>query len=166
MNDRILSVLGALAASHADPHQPETVFQAVDHALKTTVSHTLFTILMYDRAMTQSIRVYTNLEGDYPSGGRKQITSSRWANQVIREGLPFIGNSVQDLQQVFSDHELIRSLGCASVLNMPVRWQGRTIGTLNLLHTANWYRDVCLDVMTCAAQLTAPALMMLEPQKD
>jgi hypothetical protein len=76
------------------------------------------------------------------------------------EGTPFIGNDAHDLWEVFSDHELIRSLGCESVLNMPVHWQGRTIGTLNLLHTANWYKDVRLDFMTCAAQLAAPALLM------
>jgi transcriptional regulator with GAF, ATPase, and Fis domain len=162
MNDHILSVLATLAASHGDSRQPEAVFKALDHALQKTVSHTLFTILMYDRAMTESIRVYANLKDDYPLGGRKKIISPHWANQVIRDGLPFIGNNAQDLRQVFSDHELIQSLGCESVLNIPVRWQGRTIGTLNLLHTANWYKDVCLDLMTCTAQLAAPALMMLE----
>ena len=166
MSDHILSTLATLATSHADAHQPEAVFRAVDQALQKTVSHTLFTILMYDRAVTESIRVYANLEGDYPRGGRKKIISREWADQVIRQGVPFIGNNAQDLQQVFSDHELIRSLGCESVLNMPVRWQGRTIGTLNLLHTASWYKDVCLDLMTCAAQLAAPALMMLETQTD
>lgn len=165
MNDHILSVLSTLAASHADARQPEAVFKAVDQVLQKTVSHTLFTVLMYNRAMTESIRVYANLEDEYPLGGRKKIISQSWANHVIREGKPFIGNDAHDLRQVFSDHELIRSLGCESVLNMPVRWQGRTIGTLNLLHTVNWYKDVCLDLMTCAAQLVAPALMMLETRE-
>jgi GAF domain-containing protein len=85
---------------------------------------------------------------------------------VIREGVRFVGNNAQDLQQIFSDHELIRSPGCESVLNMPVRWQGRAIGTLNLLHTTNRYKDACLDLMACVAQLAAPALMMLEAQTD
>jgi len=160
MNDRIFAVLARLAMSHADPVQPDAVFRAVDQALQETVSHTLFTILTYDRTMTESTRVYSNRESEYPRGGRKKIVSSRWANQLLDEGTPFIGNDAQDLREVFFDHEVIRSLGCESVLNMPVRWQGRTIATLNLLHTANWYKDVHLDFMTCAAQLTAPALLM------
>lgn len=160
MNEHILAVLARLAASHAKPTQPEAVFEAVDQALQETVSHTLFTILTYDRENTESTRVYSNRESEYPRGGRKKVTSSRWAYQLLDEGTPFIGHDAHDLREVFSDHELIRSLGCESVLNMPVRWQGRTIGTLNLLHTANWYKDVRLDFMSCAAQLTAPALLM------
>jgi hypothetical protein len=60
---------------------------------------------------------------------------------------------------VFSDHELIVSLGCESVLNMPVRWRGRTLGSLNLLHEAGWYGED--DAVACLpfAQLTLPALL-------
>jgi hypothetical protein len=43
---------------------------------------------------------------------------------------------------------------------MKARRSSATIGTLNLLHTANWYKDVRLEFMTCAAQLAAPALLM------
>lgn len=157
-----LSTLATLAAAQADVRQPDALFKAVDAALQATVKHTLFTILMYDAAVTESIRVYANLSGDYPPGGRKKIISRRWADQVVRDGTPFIGNDADDLREVFSDHALIQSLGCESVLNMPVRWQGRTLGTLNLLHTAGWYKDVDLAFMTCVAQLAAPGLIMLE----
>jgi GAF domain-containing protein len=162
ISENLLSNLNLLAASHADANQPEAVFRAVDQALLRTVSHKLFTILMYDTAITESIRVYSNLSNDYPLGGRKKIVSQRWANQVIREGEPFIGNTAEDLEQVFSDHALIQSLGCESVLNMPVRWKGRTVGTLNLLHDKGWYRDVDLASVASFAQLTLPGLLQLE----
>ena len=67
--------------------------------------------------------------------------------------------TIDDLRHVFSDHELIASLGCESVLNMPVRWRGRTLGSLNLLHEAGWYGED--DVAACLpfAQLALPALL-------
>jgi hypothetical protein len=48
---------------------------------------------------------------------------------------------MSDVREVFFDHELIFSLGCASVLNVPVTWRGRVLGTMNLLHEERWYSE-------------------------
>ena len=42
----------------------------------------------------------------------------------MQGGQPYIGRNRTDIQYVFFDYELIWSLGCESVLNMPVRWAG------------------------------------------
>jgi transcriptional regulator with GAF, ATPase, and Fis domain len=151
-----------VTGAYAGPDQPGAVFRAVDRALLQSVSYKLFTILMYDAEVTESIRVYSNLSQDYPLGGRKKIISQAWADQVIHRGEPFIGHTSEDLKQVFSDHALIASLGCESVLNLPVRWKGRTVGTLNLLHEKAWYRDVDLPAVSSLAQLALPGLLLLE----
>jgi len=52
--------------------------------------------------------------------------------RVIHGGQPYIGRTRQDIEQNFFDHALIVSLGCESILNIPVRWRGQTMGTLNL----------------------------------
>jgi len=62
---------------------------------------------------------------------------------------------------VFFDHELILSLGCASVLNVPVVWDGRTLGTINLLHEAGWYDETDVPVGQLFAVLAIPALVDL-----
>lgn len=162
-------VVQALAAAHDAPNQAaaeQAVFKAVEAALQAALGFKLFTILLYDAAMTESIRVFANLAGDYPMGGRKKIVSQRWGDQVVRDGRPFIGNTAEDLREVFSDHALIASLGCESVLNIPVRWAGKTIGSLNLLHEAYWYKDVDLASVAVIAQLVAPALMTIAVPKD
>jgi transcriptional regulator with GAF, ATPase, and Fis domain len=154
--------LSEITRAFAEPDQPHAVFRAVDRALLQGVSYKLFTILMYDKAVTESIRVYSNLSQDYPLGGRKKIISQDWADQVIHRGVPFIGNTSDDLRRVFSDHALIQALGCESVLNLPVRWNGRTVGTLNLLHERAWYRNADVPALTALAQLAVPGLMLLE----
>ena len=66
--------------------------------------------------------------------------------RVIHGGQPYIGRERHDIEQNFFDHALIVSLGCESILNMPVRWRGQTMGTLNLCHRAgSMTRTICRD---------------------
>ncbi|WP_367619752.1 GAF domain-containing protein [Caballeronia sp. SEWSISQ10-4 2] len=51
---------------------------------------------------------------------------------------------------------------CESVLNMPIRWDGRTVGTLNLLHNRGWYQNVDLPSVASFAQLLLPGLLQQE----
>jgi len=62
---------------------------------------------------------------------------------------------------VFFDHELILSLGCESVLNVPVAWDGRVLGTINLLHEAGWYDEADVPVALAFAALAVPACLAL-----
>ena len=67
------------------------------------------------------------------------MVDSVWTRQLLKEGRPFIGRSRDDIRTHFADHALIEALGCESVLNIPVIWNGRVIGTVNLLDRADAY---------------------------
>ncbi|GGI20221.1 GAF domain-containing protein [Bradyrhizobium guangdongense] len=151
--------LVSVAAAQSEMDQPDALFAALDRALKSAIGHKLFTILTYEDATGEAARVYSNLPGPYPTGGRKRLAPGPWTEAVLDRGEAYIGRTQDDLRNVFSDHQLIVSLGCESVLNMPVRWRGRTLGSLNLLHEAHWYGED--DVAACLpfAQLTLPALL-------
>lgn len=149
----------AVALAHADTAQPQATFGAIDKAVAATIGHRLFTILVHHRAARESERVYTNMREAYPVGGRKPITDSPWMQQVMQQGQPYIGRTADDIRDVFFDHALIESLGCRSVLNIPLRWRGETLGTLNLLHQENWYGTQHVETARVFAQLAVPALM-------
>ncbi|MDQ0588516.1 transcriptional regulator with GAF, ATPase, and Fis domain [Variovorax paradoxus] len=151
--------LCAVAQAHADTQQPQATFDALDKAVAATIGHRLFTILVHHRAERESERVYTNMREAYPVGGRKPITDSPWMQQVMQRGLPYIGRNAEDLRDVFYDHELIVSLGCRSVLNIPLRWRGETLGTLNMLHEENWYGTRHIELARLFAQLAVPAVL-------
>lgn len=151
--------LSAVARAHADTQQPQATFDALDRAVAATIGHRLFTILVHHREARESERVYTNMREAYPVGGRKPITDSPWMQQVMQRGLPYIGRNADDLRDVFYDHELIVSLGCRSVLNIPLRWRGETLGTLNMLHEENWYDTGHVELARVFAQLAVPAVM-------
>jgi hypothetical protein len=151
--------LAAIAAAHAALDQPQPLFAALDAAMGATIGHMLFTILVIHPGAEESQRVYSNMPAEYPVGGRKPINRTHWFQRVLGDGECYIGHSYEDIADVFFDHALIQSLGCESVLNVPVRWNGRSIGTLNLLHRAGWYDEADIAPARLFAALAAPGLL-------
>ncbi len=151
----------ALIAAHADTEQPGATFRALDAALARSPGHILFTVLVHHPALRQSERFYSNMPAEYPVGGRKPVTDSAWMQTIIGRGEPYIGRTREDIREVFYDYELIWSLGCESVLNLPVRWRGQTVGTLNLLHRAAYYDESNVEHVRLLGHLALPALLMI-----
>jgi GAF domain-containing protein len=151
--------LHAVAVAACRTGQPTPLFAALDGALAAVLGHKLFTVLLHHAATGESERRYTNQPAAYPVGGRKAMNPTPWANQVLRDKRPYIGRTAADIRAVFFDHELIASLGCASVINVPVLWDGRVLGTLNLLHEEGWYDEGDVALGSTFAALAAPALL-------
>ena len=78
---------------------------------------------------------------------------------VIETQQPYLGRNSADIRRAFFDHALIASLGCASVINIPVRYDGRTVGVVNLLHQENWYRDERIPLLDVLCALLVPAFL-------
>ena len=157
--------LRAVSAALAEPDQPGPIFRALDRALGAVVGHKLFTLLAYHPDAAESERCYTNQAAAYPVGGRKPVTPSPWMERLFRDHTPYIGRTAADIREVFFDHALIASLGCASVLNVPVVWDGQTLGTLNLLHEENWYEERDVPIARVFAALAVPALLKGRAQR-
>jgi hypothetical protein len=154
--------LAAVAAVATMPGQPDALFGALDAALGAVLGHRLFTLMRYHAASGDSERIYTTHPREYPVGGRKPLNPTAWTEQVLRRQQPYLGRTRADVREVFFDHALIASLGCGSVLNLPVVWDGHPLGTINLLHEENWYEagDATLGLLFAA--LAIPAYLALE----
>ena len=84
-----------------------------------------------------------------------------WGRQVLQDGRPFVGTQAADIRTHFADHELIISLGLESIVNLPVRWQGQVLGTLNLLHGPGYYSDASVAVgRLLTPHLVAPLMTL------
>ena len=154
--------LAAVAAVATLPGQPQPLFAALDAALGAVLGHRLFTLMRLHERTGESERIYTTAPDAYPVGGRKPLNPTGWSEQVLRRGQPYLGRTPADVQAVFSDHALIAALGCGSVLNLPVVWDGRVLGTVNLLHEAGWYDagDAALGLVFAA--LAVPGYLATE----
>jgi hypothetical protein len=154
--------LDAVAAVATLPGQPDALYGALDAALGAVVGHRLFTLMRYHADSGDSERIYTTHPRQYPVGGRKALNPTPWTEQVLRRQQPYLGRTAAEVQAVFFDHALIATLGCGSVLNVPVVWDGRTLGTINLLHEEGWYDERDAPVGLLFAALAIPAYLGLE----
>ncbi|MBO6718499.1 MAG: GAF domain-containing protein [Rhizobiaceae bacterium] len=139
----------ALAATS----QPLASFEAMCRLTEATVGVKLFTLMSFDREAGVAERFYSNMPDAYPVSGTKPMNMTRWAQHVLEDQRVFVANDIAGIAEVFYDHELIRSLGCESVINVPVVIGGAVAGTINCLHEAGFYTD---DRVRSAEQLKLP----------
>ena len=157
-----IDLFADLAAAQAAADQPTASLAAIDHVLAEFVGVKLFTVLIHDPARAVIRRAYSNKPDAYPVGETKPIGDTLWARQVLERGEAYIGRDRADIRDTFFDYELIWSLGCESIVNLPVKWNATVIGTLNLLHEAHWYDQVDPAALAPIVQFAAPALLMMK----
>jgi len=148
--------LAAVAAVATMAGQPDALFGALDAALGAVLGHRLFTLMRYHADSGDCERIYTTHPVPYPVGGRKPLNPTAWTDRVLRAQQPYLGRTLADVRAVFFDHALIASLGCGSVLNLPVVWDGRPLGTINLLHEEGWYDESDAPIGLLFAALAIP----------
>ncbi len=152
-----LPVLAALARALREKLSRDAQLAAAEAALQRLFGHKVFTVMRYEAATDETERIYTNTPS-FPRGGRKRRKTNDWNARVIDRGELHIGNSAAEIAAIFDDHAVIAAAGCAAILNIPVRHDGKTRGVLNLLHEAGHYATVDRDLALAVAGLMAPTL--------
>jgi hypothetical protein len=114
-------------------------FGALQALVQATVGAKLFTFMTVDMQAEVARRAYTSDPQNYPTSGTKPIRYDSWFDIVHKERQYFVANTIADIAKVFPDYELIDSLGCQSVVNMPVVLGGELVGTVNMLDVEGYY---------------------------
>ncbi len=153
--------LGEYVQRVADAPNPDGAFQMADEAARNLIGHRLFTIMQFNPDSMEVKRCYSSNPGEYPPGGRKAKRDTHWGRHVLEQGQVFIGYNAEDIRANFDDHAVIERLGLASVLNMPIRSLGRTVGTMNLLDKAGSYGKEHVQVASIIAGAMADVMVYL-----
>ena len=154
-------LLQELIKSSALPDQPQTLFAAMDKAFQQICGHKLFTLMILHHDTGEAERVYTSNADAYPVSGRKHMVDTPWFKQVIVGKQHYLGSTDADIRWAFADHELIKKLGCSSIINLLVVYNDRVLGTVNLLHEAHYYRQQDIPDGLPFAQLLATPYSVL-----
>jgi len=121
-----------------DQPPPDAIFRA----LHEHTGGRLFTVTVLDRKAALARRAYSSHPEDYPVSGTKPMVQAEqandWTRQVVERGEVFVANTVAEFAIYFPDHALIESLGCGSVINIPIV-HGEVIGTVNILDVAHYF---------------------------
>ena len=146
-------------ASIAEAKGADAAFSALQALAQATVGAKLFTYMTVDMENEVARRAYTSDAANYPTSGTKPIRYDSWFDIVHKERRYFVANTIADIAKVFPDYELINSLGCQSVVNMPVVLGGELVGTVNMLDVEGYYTpervQVIREVIAVPAKLAA-----------
>lgn len=149
--------LATLSALLKEAGQPETVFKAFDAIAKKLVGHELFTLLYVDGS--EVARIYSNRPQEYPVSGRKPMGPTPWGKHVMDGKKSYLGKDKTGIRWAFFDHELIESMGLGSVINVPAIYDGKVVGTINLLAPEHHYREEHIAPIEAIAPLLVPAFL-------
>jgi hypothetical protein len=146
-------------AAIANAQGAEAAFSALQALVQATVGAKLFTFMTVDMEAEVARRAYTSDAANYPTSGTKPIRYDSWFDLVHKERKYFVANTIADIANVFPDYELINSLGCQSVVNMPVVIGGELVGTANMLDVEGYYTlervQMIRDLIAVPAKLAA-----------
>lgn len=155
---QLLSVMEALAHLVATVRDIEAVWALSGSSLQALVGHRMFTVLRYDEAAGTVTRIYSDTPEHYQVGGTKKMGPTPWGDHVLRQGRPFVGVDTNAMQWAFPDHQYLASIGMESVLNLPMRIAGTTLGTINLTHESGHYRSEHIQPAMMLTALLTPVL--------
>jgi GAF domain-containing protein len=154
-----LDDLAAAIATTATASEPGPVFQTVAALAQKAIGHRLFTIMRVHDEVQEVERLYSSLPDAYPVSGRKPKQGTPWGEQVLDRGEIFIANTPEAVESAFADHVLIFSLGIGAIMNVPIRFRGRSLGTMNICSAAGHFIDADRAPGKLLAGLLVPALL-------
>ncbi len=137
----------------------DDAYAALHRLADAIVGAKLFTITNVDMDAGLARRAYTSDPANYPATGTKPIQVNAWFEVVHGRHEMFVANTLAEIATVFPDYELIGSLGCGSVVNLPVLRGGELVATVNLLDVEGHYTTD--RVALIAAEMTLAAMATL-----
>ena len=149
-----------LAAVTARALQPAEIFDAVATVLRRRIGFGLLTMLMLTPDRDEVQRLFTTDAVNYPVSGRERLGTTAWGQHVLLDQRPYLGRDRAGVAWAFpADFDLIVSLGLGTTMNVPVVALGKTLGSMNILHSEGKYAQEHLDAaVTLAPYLAVPFL--------
>lgn len=139
------------------PDAQPKLFELLEQEVQAKIGATLVTLMWLDFEEGRARRIYTNRPDIYPTNDSKPINRNPWHEHVIVNQNIFVANTLDEMDEQFTDKDFFAAHGCSSVLNMPIVINGSTVGSLNLLHKENHFtperqkraQELVLPAMAC-----------------
>lgn len=123
----------------------DAIFQHLEDAAQKHVGVTLFTVMDYVADRNMGRRCFTNDPDNYPASGWIPLQDNAWFDCVIRKQKTYVANDADQITRDFADADLIASLGCGAIVNLPLIENGQVVATVNLLNKAGHFNNQKLE---------------------
>lgn len=137
--------------------QPNSTYRVFDTVVRERVGLIYMTLFVVDGG--QTLRVFSTDEKNYPINVRKPMADTPWGDRVLRGKKSYLGASKADIRQTFPDHALMESLGTGSSISVPVVFNDKTIGTINVNDAEGVYKQHHVERVEELAPLLVPAFL-------
>ena len=158
------AALAAFDRAIATQKGPAAAYAALEKLTQAVVGAKLFTVMEANMAAGISSRSYSSDPESYPVSGSKPIHRNRWFDIVHIERQAFVANTIADIATVFPDHEQIWSLGCGSVVNLPIFIADEFMGSMNILHEEHYYTPERVKLVTDVLSIPAKLAFLASPR--
>ena len=132
--------------------------------IKNKIGFKLLTLTVIDNTLSYVERVYTTNYKIYPLLGIKPIPNNDWKNIVIRKKKNYFLKTQKEIKKIFFDYDIIFSLGCGSIINYLVMFEGHHLGTINILHKENYYTTKHINNLKKYSNLLIPFFLKHQQQ--
>jgi hypothetical protein len=107
-------------------------------------------------------RIFSTVPSAYPVGGWTHLTGSDWSRHVLERQQVLVASGATALARYFPDHELLRSLGTRTLVNIPVVVCRRTAGAFAFLCAQEVVDEQAISTAQKLAALAAPVFLLPE----
>lgn len=132
-----VSWLSRASAVLANTTDDAALYAIVQAALAELCGLRMLTILRVTPAGL--LRMHSSHPDVNPAQDIRSTMGDPWLQHLLATAEPELSPDADAMRSRFFDAQAMFDLGCESVLNVPVRLHGRNLGTLNLMHKADWY---------------------------
>lgn len=133
--------------------------QVLDDIIQERYGRKLFTLLRVVEGGSAVERLHSSDNVTYPPQGRKKREDTVWGRVVYGEGNVLISKNAEDIRANFADHDAIFGLGVNSMINIPVVWDGKVIGSANLSHQdVGYFEEKDGDHLRMLVGIVAPVV--------
>ncbi|UEC01690.1 GAF domain-containing protein [Burkholderia vietnamiensis] len=152
--------VAALATCARQEGAPDTLLQAIADAARNLIGCKLFTVMVFDAERFTVTRVFTSAPQEFPLGQTKQKTRDGWAKGTLMTHQVNRMNTFDEISRAFEDGAILARMGIGAMLNVPVVYAGRCLGTMNLSHEAGWFTLEHERIGLVLAAFLAPTLLL------
>lgn len=139
----------------------------LENLIKKEIGFKLITITAIHPSQKYVERIYSNNKKVYPIFGRKPIPKNNWSKIIKKNGQKFfLGKNKSSIKKIFFDYETIFSLGCGSIINYVIRYNGIALGTLNILDVENKYSNKHIKKIEKISIFMIPYFLQFQNMKE
>ena len=137
----------------------QEAFETIGEAMDRLIGSRMFTFLRFDFERFEMERLYCTRADRYPIGARKPMREGPWAQCVVDAGTVFIASGDAEMRATFGDYAALSEMGCTASMCVPVRYRGKTLGTMNLNGDEGRYGEREAALAQPFATLAVPAYL-------